>query len=70
MKKNLLQEEINKNKVLMGYNSKKTLTENQNALLDSNGIFVAILFPTWSVYPTYQGLACTFSNRFNFVQRI
>jgi len=45
MKKNLLQEEINKNKVLMGYNSKKTLTENQNSLLDSNGIDV--VFTDW-----------------------
>lgn len=38
MNKNILQEEINKSKVLMGYNSKKTLTENQNQLLNSNGI--------------------------------
>jgi len=45
MKKNILQEEINKSKVLMGYNSKKTLTENQNLLLNSNGIDV--VFTDW-----------------------
>ena len=45
MNKNILQEEINKSKVLMGYNSKKTLTENQNQLLNSNGIDV--VFTDW-----------------------
>jgi hypothetical protein len=45
MKKNILQEEINKSKVLMGYNSKKTLTENQNLLLNSSEIDV--VFTDW-----------------------
>jgi hypothetical protein len=45
MNKNILQEEINKSKLLMGYNSKKTLTENQNLLLNSNGIDV--VFTDW-----------------------
>lgn len=45
MKKNFLQEELEKSKVLMGYNPKNTLSENKNIISGTDGL--DIVFTDW-----------------------